>query len=77
MFAASINPSFDGRWTRVAPYAAVFTVAFAFFLSLFVLISTVNAGRVLFAAHEADAQAQRSQPAVIVNAPQPAGGFGG
>jgi hypothetical protein len=47
MNGSSLYPSPEGRWTRVAPFAAVAAVAIGFLLSLMVLVSAINTSHYL------------------------------
>lgn len=47
MFENVIDPSAEGRWTRVAPYLTVFSIAVILFMALTVIVSAVQTGHYL------------------------------
>lgn len=75
MFDNIASPSHDGRWTRLAPIAAVASVATAYALSLSVFISALGAAHTLTTRQWPDSiysRHQQGQAVVQTGAPSPA-----
>ena len=74
MFENVIDPSAEGRWTRVAPYLTMATIVAVFWMALMVVVSAVQTGHYLTTRVPKEAPAV-ARPAIVQNALElPSGG---
>ena len=67
MFENVINPSAEGRWTRVAPYLTLSSIVVIFFMALMVVVSSVRTGYYLTT--QLPQQPTRSERSALVQTP--------